>query len=65
MVTQEEINSRLAKAREPIKPVEKVVEKPVEEPVEEAIEEEAIEEEEEEETSDNDGSEIDEQPTED
>jgi len=61
MVTQEEINSRLAKAREPIKPVEKVVE----EPVEEAIEEEAIEEEEEEETSDNDGSEIDEQPTED
>lgn len=73
MVTPQELASRQAKAREPVKPVEAPVEEVVEEPVEE-VEEEVVEEEapmmigdvaDGEETPDEEGSEIDEDDDED
>ena len=65
MVTPQEIATRLAKAREPIKPVEAPVEEVVEEEVEEVVEEETPVEDDGEKTSDGDGSVIDEDETED
>lgn len=52
MVTPQEVASRLAKAREPVKPVEEPVETPVEEELPEEVEDGEI--------SDEDGSVIDE-----